>query len=148
VGLDKLAGEIYCYMTAPRTPESVDQVFAAGADRIAHDLHVWDAKLHALEYIADKFGPNKAFSSFVVGLEPLDSLLEGAEYLANRGIVPAFSVWMPTPGSVTPDCTPPDLEYYQLAQKAFGRLFKTYNLRPSGIPAGSDFSLCHDIYRH
>jgi hypothetical protein len=80
VGLDKIPSEIYCYMTAPKDPQSVDQVFEAGADRVAHDLHVWDVKLHArfapgharhigragqlraLEHIADKFGPNRAFS--------------------------------------------------------------------------------------
>ena len=166
VGLDKIAAEIYCYMTAPKTPALVDQVFEAGADRVAHDLHVWDETLHrrfapgharhvgraaqlqALEHIADKFGANKAFSAFVAGLEPLESLLEGAEYLASRDIVPAFSVWMPTPGSVTADSKPPGLDYYRQAQKAFARLYKTYNLDPPGTPAGSHVSLCRDIYRY
>lgn len=32
-------------------------------------------QLRALEYITEKFGPNKAFSSFVAGLEPLESML-------------------------------------------------------------------------
>lgn len=164
--LDKIPSEIYCYMTAPKIPELIGQVIEAGADRIGHDLHVWDKTLHArfapgharsvgraaqlraLEYIADKWGAGKAFSAFVVGLEPLDSLLEGAEYLAGRGIVPAFSVWMPTPGSVTPDCKPPDLDYYRQARKAFAQLYETYNLKPPGIPAGSHVSLCHDIWRH
>lgn len=166
VGLDKIASEIYCYMTAPKTPELVDQVFEAGADRVAHDLHVWDRKLHsrfapgharsigrdgqlrALEYIAQKYGPNKAFSAFVAGLEPLESMLEGAEYLASRGIVPACSVWMPTPGSVSADCQPPGLDYYQKAQKEFARLYKKYDLKPPGAPAGSHVSICHDIYRN
>jgi hypothetical protein len=166
VGLDRIASEVYCYMTAPRHPEMVDQVFEAGVDRVAHDLHVWDARLHArfapgharhieragqlraLEHIADRYGPNRAFSAFVAGLEPLDSMLEGAEYLASRGIVPAFSVWMPTPGSVTADCKPPGLDYYRQAQKEFARLYTKYNLNPPGIPAGSHVSLCRDIYRH
>jgi hypothetical protein len=166
VGLDQIASEIYCYMTAPKHPEMIDQVCAAGANRVAHDLHVWDATLHArfapgharhigrvgqlraLEYIAAKYGPNKAFSAFVAGLEPLDSMLEGAEYLASRGIVPAFSVWMPTPGSVTADSKPPGLAYYQQAQREFARLYTKYDLNPPGIPAGSHVSLCRDIYRN
>ena len=166
VGLDRLTAEIYCYMTAPRDPALVDQVFEAGADRVGHDLHVWDRSLHArfapgharsigrdgqlraLEYIAERFGPNKAFSAFVVGLEPLDSMLEGVEYLARRGIVPAFSVWMPTPGSTEPDLQPPGLEYYRRARREFARLYTEYGLVPPGIPAGSHVSLCHDIYRH
>jgi hypothetical protein len=166
VGLERIPSEVYCYMTAPRDPQAVDQVFEAGADRVAHDLHVWDRKLHArfapgharhfgrdaqlraLEYIADKFGPNKAFSAFVAGLEPLDSMLEGAEYLASRGIVPAFSVWMPTPGSTDAETRPPGLDYYRQARREFARLYRRYNLRPPGIAAGSHVSICHDIYRH
>lgn len=31
VGLDRLRGEIYCYLTAPDDPSEVDQIFAAGA---------------------------------------------------------------------------------------------------------------------
>src|SRR5690606_16396913 len=95
VGLDCIPSEIYCYVTAPRTPELIDAVLDAGASRIAHDLHVWDRDLHAkfapghakhvgrdgqlraLEHVADKYGPNRAFSAFVAGLEPLDSMLEG-----------------------------------------------------------------------
>ena len=152
-------------MTAPRDPESIEQVFAAGADRVAHDVHVWDRDLHAqmapghahhvgrdtqlraLEYIARRFGPNKAFSAFVAGLEPLESMLEGAEYLASRGIVPAFSVWMPTPGSTDGSIKPPGLAYYRAARREFARLYRQHDLNPPGIPAGSHVSLCRDIYR-
>ena len=166
VGLERVPSEIYCYMTAPRDPAWVDCVFDAGADRVAHDIHVWDRDLHAryapgharnvgrgaqlraLEHIADRFGPNKAFSAFVAGLEPLDSMLEGAEYLASRGIVPAFSVWMPTPGSTDGETKPPGRDYYRQARREFARLYKRYNLNPPGIPAGSHVSLCRDIYRH
>jgi hypothetical protein len=166
VGLNKIKSEIYCYLTAPNDPREVDQIFEAGADRVGHDLHVWnrelqarfapgharyvtrDRQLRALEYIADKFGPNKAFSAFVAGLEPLDDMLAGAQYLASRGIVPAFSVWMPTPGSVSADSKPPGLDYYRQARKEFARLYKTYNLNPPGAPAGSHVSLCRDIYRN
>jgi hypothetical protein len=165
VGLDRVPSEIYCYVTAPKDPASVDQLFEAGADRVAHDLHVWDRTLHAkvapgharsvgreaqlraLEHIAQKFGPNKAFSAFVAGLEPLESMLEGAEYLAQRGIVPAFSVWMPTPGT-TSEIQPPGLEYYRKARAHFADLYRRYQLNPPGVPAGSHVSLCRDIYRH
>jgi hypothetical protein len=166
VGLDRIKSEIYCYVTAPKNPQDVDQIFEAGADRVGHDLHVWNPELHArfapgharhvtragqlraLEHIANEFGPNKAFSAFVAGLEPLDEMLEGAEYLASRGIVPAFSVWMPTPGSISVDSKPPGLDYYRQARREFARLYKTYQLHPPGAPAGSHVSLCHDIYRN
>jgi len=166
VGLDKIKSELYCYITAPKNPDDVDQIFEAGADRVGHDLHVWNPELHArfapgharhvtregqlraLEHIASKFGPNKAFSAFVAGLEPLDDMLAGAEWLATRGIVPGFSVWMPTPGSVTADSKPPGPDYYRQARMEFARLYKKYNLNPPGTPAGSHVSLCRDIYRN
>ncbi len=166
VGLDKIKSELYCYITAARNPHDVDQIFEAGADRVGHDLHVWNPELHArfapgharhvtragqlraLEHIAGKFGPNKAFSAFVAGLEPLEDMLAGAEWLASRGIVPAFSVWMPTPGSVTVDSKPPGTDYYRQARREFARLYKTYNLNPPGTSAGSHVSLCRDIYRN
>ncbi|MBX3177914.1 MAG: radical SAM protein [Candidatus Hydrogenedentes bacterium] len=166
VGLDRIASEIYCYMTAPKDPEWTDRVFAAGADRVAHDLHVWDPELHAriapgharavgreaqlrsLEYIAGKHGPNKAFSAFVAGLEPLESMLEGAEYLARRGIVPAFSVWMPPAGTAGADREPPGADYYRAARREFARLYRAYGLVPPGIPSGSHVSMCRDIHRN
>lgn len=166
LGLERIRSELYCYITAPKNPRDVDQIFEAGADRVGHDLHVWNPELHArfapgharhvtragqlraLEHIAATFGPNKAFSAFVAGLEPLDDMLAGAEYLASRGIVPAFSVWMPTPGSVTTDSNPPGVEYYRQARREFARLYKTYNLNPPGTAAGSHVSLCRDIYRY
>ncbi len=166
VGLDRIPSEIYCYVTAPSDPAATDQILEAGADRVAHDLHVWDRNLHAriapgharhvgrdaqpraLEHIADKFGPNRAFSAFVAGIEPLDSMLEGAEYLASRGIVPAMSLWMPPPGSTSAEHGPPGLDYYRQARREFARLYRQHGLNPPGIPAGSHVSLCRDIYRH
>jgi hypothetical protein len=166
VGLEKIPSEIYCYMTAPREPAWVDQVFDAGADRVAHDLHVWNPTLHAkfapgharaigreaqlraLEHIAAKYGPNRAFSAFVAGVEPLESMLEGAEYLAQRGIVPAFSVWMPPPGTTTAESQPPGLAYYRQARREFARIYKEYGLNPPGIARGSHVSICRDIYRN
>ncbi|MGD9720108.1 MAG: radical SAM protein [Pirellulales bacterium] len=166
IGLDRIPSEIYCYVTAPTDPASSDQILEAGADRIAHDLHVWDrdlqariapgharhvgrdAQLRALEHVADKFGPNRAMSAFVAGIEPLDSMLEGAEYLASRGIVPTFSVWMPPAGTTSDEHRPPGLSYYRQARREFARLYRKHGLSPPGIPAGSHVSVCHDIYRH
>ncbi len=149
-----------------RNPAQTDQILEAGADRVAHDLHVWDRKLHAriapgharhvgrdaqlraLAHIVEKFGPNRAVSAFVAGIEPLDSMLEGAEYLAVRGIVPALSVWMPPAGSTGAEHHPPGLDYYRQARREFARLYRAHGLNPPGIPAGSHVSLCRDIYRH
>src|SRR5208283_84264 len=42
LGLDNIPGEIYVYTSAPKDPAAVDELFAAGMDRVAYDLNVWD----------------------------------------------------------------------------------------------------------
>src|ERR1700744_3341098 len=54
VGLERIKSELYCYITAPNNPQDVDQIFEAGADRIGHDLHVWNPDFHA------RFAPGHA----------------------------------------------------------------------------------------
>jgi hypothetical protein len=165
-GIENIPGEIYAYLSAPIQPEAVDEVFDAGIDRIAYDLNIWDVKLHAevcpghahhigrerqldaLEYVARKYGPNKACSAFVVGLEPIESLIEGAEYLGSRGIVPLLSVWMPGVDPILGLNRPPEIEYYRRARKAFAHIYKRYQLVPPGVTAGAHVSMCRDVYDH
>jgi hypothetical protein len=165
-GLNNVPGEVYAYLSAPAEPDAVDEVFAAGADRVAYDLNVWDTELHAqvcpghakhigrerqlaaLEYIARKYGPNKACSAFVVGLEPVDSLLRGAEWLASRDIVPLLSVWLPGVDPILGVDRPPSLDYYRQVRDGFARIFDRYHLEPPGIPAGAHVSMCRDVWEH
>ena len=165
MGLDKIPGEIYVYTSAPKHPAAVDELFGAGMDRVAYDLNVWDEtifeqacpgisrhvgreqQLRALEYAANRHGPNKVCSAFVVGLEPLESLLAGAEYVAQRGIVPLFSIWMPHYRPVRGSTTPPDLDYYRLARHGFAELFTKYQLHPPGA-SGLNVCMCRDLSNH
>jgi hypothetical protein len=167
VCLDNIPGEIYVYTSAPKDPAAVDALFAAGADRVAYDLNVWDEaifeqvcpgifrhigreqQLRALEHAARHHGPNKTCSAFVVGLEPLESLLAGAEYVAQRGIVPLFSLWLPHHRPVRGSTTPPALDYYRRARQGFADLFAKYHLEPPGA-SGLNVCLCRDlsIYAH
>ena len=162
VGLASIPGEIYAYTSAPKEPEAVDEVFAVGVDRVAFDLDVWDEELwrricpgiarhigrpqqlRALEYTARRHGPNKVCTAFVVGLEPVESLLAGAEYVAQRGIVPLFSTWMPHQRPVLGSTTPPGLDYYRRARTGFRELFVKYNLKPPGA-SGLNVCLCRDL---
>ncbi len=165
MGLDTIPGEIYVYTSAPKDPAAVDALFAAGMDRVAYDLNVWDEaifeqacpgisrhvgrkqQLRALEYAADRHGPNKVCSAFVIGLEPLESLLAGAEYVAQRGIVPLFSIWMPHNRPVRGSTTPPDLDYYRRARHGFAELFAKYRLQPPGA-SGLNVCMCRDLSNH
>jgi hypothetical protein len=165
LGLDQIPGEIYVYTSAPKDPAAVDALFEAGVDRVAYDLNVWDealfeeicpgifrhigreTQLRALEYAARRHGPNKVCSAFVVGLEPLESLLAGAEYAARRGIVPLFSIWLPHNRPVRGSTTPPGLDYYRRARRGFAELFAKYKLEPPGA-SGLNVCMCRDMARH
>jgi len=162
LGLTNIPGEIYLYTSAPKDPAAVDEVFAAGADRVAYDLNIWDEtifsqvcpgisrhigraqQLRAIEYAAKTHGPNKVCSAFVIGLEPVESLLAGAEWAAQRGVVPLFSIWMPHGRPVLGSTTPPGLDYYRRARQGFLELFAKYQLTPPGA-SGLNVCMCRDL---
>ena len=164
-GCDKIPGEILIYTTPPSDPVVIDDVFAAGADRVACDIEVWDENLanqicpgksrltghqrhlDTLQHIAAKFGPNKACSSFVVGVEPLESFLAGAEYLAQRGIVPIVSIWMPHGRPVLGKTAAPGLDYYRQVRDRIAELYVRYDIEPPG-GAGFNVCLCRDTWNH
>jgi biotin synthase-related radical SAM superfamily protein len=157
VGRKNIKGEILLYITAPEETDVIDRYFELGADRIACSLEIWDdarAKevmpgkrefttkkryLDALEYMAEKYGPGKAFSNFIVGLEPLETLSEGATYLAQRGIIPSASVWMPFGKPVMGSMKPPELDYYRRVKEMQAELYVKYDLKPAG---GCGLNVC------
>jgi hypothetical protein len=166
VGAIKQSGcEISVFTSPPAAPSLVDQLFEAGADRVACDIEVWDEQLaqricpgkarfadrerflKTLLHIAEKYGPNKACSAFVVGIEPLESLLAGAEFLAARGIVPILSVWMPHGRPVSGMPAAPGLDYYRRVRHRIAELFDKYQIEPPG-GKGFNVCVCRDTWNH
>jgi hypothetical protein len=149
-GLKNIHGEVLVYTTPLTDPKEVDQLFGAGADRIACSLKVWDEELakvitpgkmrfagrkrflDCLKYISKEYGPNKACSSFVVGVEPAESLLKGAEYLAAEGIVPIASVWIPFGRPVMGKSQAPGLDYYRKVKRGLLQIYVKYGIEPPG----------------
>ena len=145
---DIIKGEILLYITPPCNTGIIDSYFALGANRIACSLELWDENrarlvtpgkmeittrkryLDTLEYISGKYGAGKAFSNFIIGIEEYDSLKEGAAYLAERGIMPAASIWMPMGRPVQGTMKAPDLFYYQRVKELFADLYQKYKLEP------------------
>jgi hypothetical protein len=164
-GLKNIRGEVLVFTTPPSDPKMLDQVFDAGADRVACSLEIWNEKLaqiitpgkvkfttrkrhvDALKYIAKEFGPNKALSTFVVGLEPVESFLEGAETLARDGIVAMASLWIPFGRPVMGNAKAPGLEYYQRVKLGLADIYEKYGIVPPG-GAGFNVCICKDICRH
>jgi len=165
VGLKNISDEILVFTTPPSDPKMLDQVFAAGASRVACSLEVWDENLareitpgkvkfttrkrhmDALRYIAKEYGPNKACSTFVVGLEPVDSFLEGAESLAREGIVSIASLWIPFGRPVMGNAKAPGLDYYQRMKVGLAEIYEKYGIVPPG-GAGFNTDIDKDIWNH
>lgn len=153
----RLTGEILLYITPPDDHAVIDRYFELGASRIACSLEVWDddraaritpgkrefttkeRHIDALAHIAGKHGPGKAFSNFIVGLEPLESLREGATFLAERGVIPSASVWMPFGKPVLGSVKPPELDLFRAVKEMLGELYVKYDLYPAG---GCGLNVC------
>ncbi len=164
VGLGNIPGEVLVYTTPPANPADIDRVFGAGADRVACSLEVWDEELAraitpgkckfagrerylaCLRYIARKYGPNRACSSFVVGLEPAESFLRGAEVLAADGIVPIASVWIPFGRPVLGTSRAPGLDFYRRVKEGLASIYERYGIVPPGS-LGLNACICRDTWR-
>jgi hypothetical protein len=165
VGRDRIKGEILLYITPPDDMNVIDRYFELGVDRIACSLEVWDDEraaiitpgkreytgkrrhLEALAYIAGKYGKGKAFSNFIIGLEGLDTLREGAAYLSERGIIPSASVWMPFGKPVMGSIKAPDVEYFREVKEMLGALYVKHDLVPPGS-CGLNVCIERDIWRY
>ena len=68
-------------------------------------------------------------------------MTQGATYLAERGIIPTASVWMPFGKPVRGSMKPPELDYYRRTKEMLAGLYEKYQLQP---PGGSGLNVCID----
>jgi len=110
----------------------------AGFSHISHNIEVWDKNLFAhicpgkekrnggwqhwidsLEAAVEVFGKGNVHANLVGGLEPKDSILEGIEYLASKGIVAKFSRFRPEAGTPLEGYRSPEASFHwDLVDKA------------------------------
>lgn len=165
VGMHNIKGELLLYITPPSDFCLIDEYFALGVSRIAYSIEVWDEErakvitpgkmsfttrerhLSALEYIAKKYGTGTAFSNFIIGLEGYESLREGATYLAQRGIIPTASIWMPMGRPVMGSMSAPDIDYYRKVKELFAELYQRYDLEPAQC-CGLNVCMERDIWNY
>ncbi|HHY82735.1 MAG TPA: hypothetical protein GX505_08650 [Clostridiales bacterium] len=165
VGRKNIKGDILLYITPPKDLSVIDEYFVLGVSKIACSIELWDEKLaktvtpgkidfttrsrhlKALEYISQKYGAGKAFSNFIIGIEPFETLKEGATYLAQRGIIPTASIWMPMGRPVNGSMQAPGIEYYRKVIELFAELYQKYNLEPSKC-CGLNVCMERDIWNY
>ena len=163
VGLDKIRDTLV-FTSPPTDPEMLDQVFDAGADHVVFSPGVWDEKLasiitpgqikhlprkrymDALKYVAMEYGPNRACSVFIIGVEPVESFLSGAEALAKDGIVAMASLWIPFGRAVMASEKPPNVDYYRKVKVGLAEIYDKYGI----VPPSASFNthIDYDIWHH
>jgi len=103
---------------APLDLGVIDKYKEAGYSNIAMNIEIWDPHIfqaicpgkakrcggrenwiRALEHAVDVFGRGHVRSSLVTGIEPKQSILEGVEFLASKGVQAFPNTWCPNPGS-------------------------------------------------
>ncbi|QQG48241.1 MAG: hypothetical protein HY247_05640 [archaeon] len=81
-------------------------------------------------------GPGRVRSLIVVGLEPLDTTLEGIEFLAKLGCDPVISPFRPTAGTGLEAVEAPSMEYLERVYVQAERIAERYGVKlgPRCIP--------------
>jgi len=147
-------------------PEDAQELKASGYTKITMDLEVWDQNLFAgicpgkaktvgwkkwvdsLEAAAEIFGRGNVRSFFVTGLEPKESFLAGADYLAARGVL-AFAIpWVPNPGSKYEGHRTPTPAWHLSVARELVKIWQRhgYTVEQIGQFPGSRIFLYYDVW--
>lgn len=134
---DTTGKPIYLMSLPPDDPAVLLYLKESGVTQVAFNLELFDRDL-ALRYMPGKGSIpfdvyDRAFRTavklwgrtgdvrtiFIVGLEPMNSLLSGIKYAAELGISPILSLFRPAPGTPLQDfLPPPDREIWEIYQQA------------------------------
>lgn len=97
----------------PRENRWIDYIYAIGVDAISYSVEIHDEKIlesvcvgrakqvgrpryyDALRHAATIFPNGTVWSDLIVGLEPIESTLEGVDTLVEMGVLPVLSVFRP-----------------------------------------------------
>jgi hypothetical protein len=124
-----------------------------GVNELSVNIEVWSTEIaarlmprkhkqgrdHYLKYLAEAasvLGGHRVRSMFMLGLEPLESTLEGVAEVASRGCVPVLSPFRPDPSTPLRNWKVPTAAFMQDAYLAAREITQRYGvpLGPSCIP--------------
>lgn len=127
--------------------EDIEEYVSAGITEIGFNIEIFDRRIAkkympgkgnipleryqaALEKAVELLGNKGAVrTAFVLGLEDMDSLLEGVEYVCKLGVAPIFSVFRPIPFTELEDVNPPDNEWILEAYERAEVICRQYGLK-------------------
>jgi hypothetical protein len=163
VGIGRIPGEVLVYVSPTTDKSGIDRIYEAKASRVSMSLEIWDidlakrimpgkmsqvdrqAHIGILRQVAQERGKGKICSNFIIGPEPAESVLAGAEYLGSLGVVPIASVWIPFGRPVEKSMRAPELPYYREVIAGFEQVYRDHGLVPPGA-RGLNVCMCRDIY--
>ncbi|MGG7177848.1 radical SAM protein [Clostridium paraputrificum] len=153
---------------APLDYSVFDKYKEAGYRTTSINLEIWDSNifkticpgkdqecggrdnwLKAIEYATGVFGKFRVRTTFVAGIEPKQSLLEGLEYFISRGVVAFPSQWNVNIGSALEGHRSPEAAWhYDVAVKTVA-LYRKYGLTWEQLYDAfpTTDTLIHDIFR-
>lgn len=106
-----------------------------------------DKYLEAMEYAVKVFGWGKGRCACVAGLEPLDSFLEGLNFLGRKGVPVDINIFHPDPGSELENMPRPSKEYIYEVSKEQAKVYKKHNFTCLFVIGGRRGSLDTEIYK-
>ncbi len=125
----------------PKALSWIDRTYAMGVDALSFNLEIFDPELlnrhcigrsryigrerylEALEHAAKVFPSGTVWTDLVVGLEPLESTIEGIDTLTAMGVLPVVGMRRPATAGVSalaPDAVVPLLAHLHRAVRANG----------------------------
>jgi biotin synthase-related radical SAM superfamily protein len=108
----------------------------------------WDHWVKALETAAEVFGRGNVRSNIVAGIEPKESILEGVEYLASKGVLCYAGAWCPNPGSALEGHRTPEVDWHYDLTLKIAAIFRRYGYATEQLYGGAGASgPFHDAFR-
>lgn len=151
-------------ITSPPTDISIVSELAGAGFQIAMNMEAYDERIYrkycpgksrvvtrdiligSLKKSVEVLGPGQVYSILVGGLEPLESLVAGMNYLANLGVVPVVNVLHIDPGTKMADADRPTEEFILGAGYALQRIYHEFGFKPFYENCGRN-SLDTEAYR-
>jgi hypothetical protein len=149
-------------LTPPNDFKLIDRIAEFGV-KFAFNLEVWDEKLFnlycpgkaeygrakymkAYKYAVSIAGENNVWGGFVLGLEPVESTLEGIEFLAQLGVSSGANVFHRDYGAVLQQHPVPSLPEIIYFYSRAAEIERSYGLKPFFCRNAMRTSLIHEAY--
>lgn len=128
--------------------ELIDKLYDIGLGMISINIEIWDKNLfkklcpgkesifgrekyiEMFDLLCNRYKKGFVKTNFVLGLESIESLKDGIEFLAKKGCFSSGTIFYPTPGAIlNEDYQNKNIDYYIEAYKFIYEMSKKYDLR-------------------